>query len=99
MSTPSHQVKSKKNSVITENCYFQRKLPVIPLGKSSTIRPGEFVAAMGSPLSLHKTVTIGIVSSHLRGSKELGMNNKDMEYIQTDATIGVSFASVECVRV
>ncbi|CAG5128075.1 unnamed protein product, partial [Candidula unifasciata] len=65
------------------------KLPTIPLGKSSTIRPGEFVAAMGSPLSLHKTVTVGIVSSHLRGSKELGMNNKNMEYIQTDATIGL----------
>ncbi|CAL1529675.1 unnamed protein product [Lymnaea stagnalis] len=67
----------------------EKKLPIIPLGKSASIRPGEFVAAMGSPLSLHKTVTIGIVSSHLRGSKELGINNNDMEYIQTDATIGL----------
>ncbi|KAH9489442.1 Serine protease htra2, mitochondrial [Bulinus truncatus] len=66
-----------------------KKMTVIPLGKSSTIRPGEFVAALGSPLSLHKTATIGIVSSYLRGSKELGMNNSDMEYIQTDATIGL----------
>ncbi|RUS82152.1 hypothetical protein EGW08_010086, partial [Elysia chlorotica] len=33
-----------------------KDLPIIPLGKSSSIRPGEFVAAMGSPLSLHKTV-------------------------------------------
>ncbi|KAH9489448.1 Serine protease htra2, mitochondrial [Bulinus truncatus] len=66
-----------------------KKMTVIPLGKSSTIRPGEFVAALGSPLSLHKTATIGIVSSYLRGSKELGMNNSDMEYIQTDATISL----------
>lgn len=73
------------------------KLPTIPLGKSSTIRPGEFVAAMGSPLSLHKTVTVGIVSSHLRGSKELGMNNKNMEYIQTDATIGVSLTNSDAL--
>ncbi|GFO48658.1 serine protease htra2, mitochondrial-like protein [Plakobranchus ocellatus] len=65
-----------------------KKLPVIPLGDSSSIRPGEFVAAMGSPLSLHKTVTIGIVSSPLRASKELGMEKDKMEYIQTDATIG-----------
>ncbi|KAI8784455.1 serine protease HTRA2, mitochondrial [Biomphalaria glabrata] len=66
-----------------------KKLTTIPLGKSNTIRPGEFVAAMGSPLSLHKTATIGIVSSYLRGSKELGMSNSNMEYIQTDATIGL----------
>ncbi|KAK3764445.1 hypothetical protein RRG08_015967 [Elysia crispata] len=66
-----------------------KDLPIIPLGKCSNIRPGEFVAAMGSPLSLHKTVTIGIVSSPLRASKELGMEKDKMEYIQTDATIGL----------
>ncbi|GFR93000.1 serine protease HTRA1, partial [Elysia marginata] len=65
-----------------------KDLPIIPLGMSTNIRPGEFVAAMGSPLSLHKTVTIGIVSSPLRASKELGMDRDKMDYIQTDATIG-----------
>uniref|UniRef100_A0A3Q4GS41 Si:dkey-10b15.8 n=1 Tax=Neolamprologus brichardi TaxID=32507 RepID=A0A3Q4GS41_NEOBR len=42
---------------------------------------------MGSPFSLQNTITSGIVSSVQRGSKELGLSNSNMEYIQTDATI------------
>ncbi|XP_054456143.1 serine protease HTRA1A-like isoform X1 [Anoplopoma fimbria] len=63
------------------------KLPVLPLGRSSNLRPGEFVVAIGSPFSLQNTVTTGIVSTTQRGGKELGLRNSDMEYIQTDAII------------
>ncbi|XP_034754912.1 serine protease HTRA1A-like [Etheostoma cragini] len=63
------------------------KLPVLLLGRSSDLRPGEFVVAIGSPFSLQNTVTTGIVSTTQRGGRELGLRNSDMEYIQTDAII------------
>ncbi|KAG3263945.1 HtrA serine peptidase 1, partial [Ictidomys tridecemlineatus] len=65
----------------------QGKLPVLLLGRSSELRPGEFVVAIGSPFSLQNTVTTGIVSTTQRGGKELGLRNSDMDYIQTDAII------------
>ncbi|KAG9341843.1 hypothetical protein JZ751_018567 [Albula glossodonta] len=74
----------------------QTKLPVLLLGRSADLRPGEFVVAIGSPFSLQNTVTTGIVSTTQRGGKELGLRNSDMDYIQTDAiinvTAGISFA-------
>ncbi|KAG7480761.1 hypothetical protein MATL_G00059710 [Megalops atlanticus] len=62
-------------------------LPVLLLGRSSDLRPGEFVVAVGSPFSLQNTVTTGIVSTTQRGGRELGLKDSDMEYIQTDAII------------
>lgn len=68
----------------------QRPLPTLPLGRSSEVRQGEFVVAMGSPFALQNTVTSGIVSSVQRGGRELGLAASDMDYIQTDAAIDVS---------
>ncbi|XP_044021929.1 serine protease HTRA2, mitochondrial-like isoform X1 [Siniperca chuatsi] len=65
----------------------RKPLPTLTLAQSSDVRQGEFVVAMGSPFSLRNTITSGIVSSVQRGSKELGLSNSNMDYIQTDATI------------
>uniref|UniRef100_A0A672GF72 HtrA serine peptidase 4 n=2 Tax=Salarias fasciatus TaxID=181472 RepID=A0A672GF72_SALFA len=62
-------------------------LPVLRLGQSSDLRPGEFVVAVGSPFSLQNTVTTGIVSTAHRNGMELGFTDSDMDYIQTDAII------------
>lgn len=70
--------------------HVQTDLPVLLLGKSSDLRAGEFVVALGSPFSLQNTVTAGIVSTTQRGGKELGLEDSDMDYIQTDAIINVS---------
>lgn len=78
------------------NLWLQGKLPVLLLGRSSELRPGEFVVAIGSPFSLQNTVTTGIVSTTQRGGKELGLRNSDMDYIQTDAIINVSWAAGPC---
>uniref|UniRef100_A0A7N6C1U6 PDZ domain-containing protein n=1 Tax=Anabas testudineus TaxID=64144 RepID=A0A7N6C1U6_ANATE len=65
----------------------QKKLPVLSLGRSADLRPGEFVVAIGSPFALQNTVTTGIVSTAQRDGKELGIKDSDMDYIQTDAII------------
>ncbi|XP_042344419.1 serine protease HTRA1 [Plectropomus leopardus] len=64
-----------------------RPLPVLRLGQSSDLRPGEFVVAVGSPFSLQNTVTTGIISTAQRNGLELGFKDSDMDYIQTDAII------------
>lgn len=59
-------------------------LPAIPLGRSSQLRIGDVVLAIGNPYGLTKTVTQGIVSATGRGSLQLTTFEN---FIQTDAAI------------
>ncbi|VDM23306.1 unnamed protein product, partial [Hydatigera taeniaeformis] len=61
-----------------------KNLPVLNLASGEqAIRPGDFVIALGSPLSLSNTVTAGVVSAV---DRDLG-NRTGLKYIQTDAII------------
>ncbi|XP_018083947.1 serine protease HTRA3 isoform X3 [Xenopus laevis] len=77
----------KKSDIATIKIYPKKKLPVLLLGQSADLRPGEFVVAIGSPFALQNTVTTGIVSTAQRDGKELGLRDSDMDYVQTDAII------------
>jgi serine protease Do len=59
------------------------KLPFIELGDSASVRPGEWVVAMGNPFGLGGTVTAGIVSAL---GRDIGAGPYD-DYIQIDAPI------------
>jgi serine protease Do len=60
------------------------KLSPAKLGSSETLRPGEWVLAIGSPLGFDHTVTIGIISALSRKVPDL---NNNVQFIQTDAAI------------
>jgi serine protease DegS len=61
-------------------------LPVMPAGRSDTLRVGDIVLAIGNPYGLSQTVTQGIVSATGRG--QLGLATFE-NFIQTDAAINL----------
>ncbi len=62
-------------------------LPVVPVGNSEQLQPGEWAIAIGNPLGLDNTVTVGIISATGRSSFEVGVPDKRVGFIQTDAAI------------
>ncbi|MBC7999460.1 MAG: trypsin-like peptidase domain-containing protein, partial [Leptolyngbya sp.] len=59
-------------------------LPVAEMGTSTSLRPGEFVIAIGSPMGYDHSVTLGIVSAVGRSVTDI---NGNINFIQTDAAI------------
>jgi S1-C subfamily serine protease len=62
-------------------------LPVATLGDSDQVQVGDWAIAVGNPLGLDNTVTLGIVSTLKRSSAQVGIPDKRLEFIQTDAAI------------
>ncbi len=65
----------------------ERNLPTVALGDSDQLQPGEWSIAIGNPLGLDNTVTVGIVSAVGRSSNQVGVPDKRVEFIQTDTAI------------
>ncbi len=62
-------------------------LPVAPLGNSDVVKVGDWAIAVGNPVGLDNTVTLGIISTLNRPSSEVGIMDKRIDFIQTDAAI------------
>jgi serine protease Do len=58
-------------------------LPTVKIGSPSTVRVGEWVAAIGSPFGLENTVTAGIVSAKSRNVGDDGL----VPFLQTDVAV------------
>jgi serine protease Do len=61
----------------------QGNLPVVKLGRSSTLEPGQWVAAIGSPFGFANTITAGIVSATERALPA----ETYLPFIQTDVAV------------
>ena len=60
-------------------------LPVLTLGDSDRTRVGDVVLALGNPLGIGQTVTMGIISAK---GRQTGLSNGSFEdFLQTDAAI------------
>jgi Do/DeqQ family serine protease len=65
------------------------KLPVVTLADSDKLRVGDVVFAVGNPLAIGQTVTMGIVSAKGRHVGLLDEQRGYEDYIQTDAAINM----------
>jgi S1-C subfamily serine protease len=64
-----------------------KNLPIVSLGDSDVVKVGDWAIAVGNPFGLDNTVTLGIVSTLKRSSATVGMTDKRLDFIQTDAAI------------
>ena len=62
-------------------------LPTVTVGDSNNLQPGEWAIAIGNPLGLDNSVTVGIISATGRSSSDVGVPDKRVGFIQTDAAI------------
>ncbi|GAB4309186.1 MAG: HhoA/HhoB/HtrA family serine endopeptidase [Geminocystis sp.] len=64
-----------------------QSLPVASLGNSDQVKVGDWAIAVGNPVGLDNTVTLGIISTLNRPSSEVGILDKRIDFLQTDAAI------------
>ncbi|MDJ0741868.1 MAG: HhoA/HhoB/HtrA family serine endopeptidase [Xenococcaceae cyanobacterium MO_167.B27] len=62
-------------------------LPTATLGDSDQVQVGDWAIAVGNPVGLNNTVTLGIISTLSRSSAQVGIPDKRIDFLQTDAAI------------
>ncbi|WMJ70092.1 DegQ family serine endoprotease [Stenotrophomonas sp. 24(2023)] len=62
-----------------------KNLPTVRVGDSNSLKPGQWVVAIGSPFGLDHSVTAGIVSA--LGRSTGGADQRYVPFIQTDVAI------------
>lgn len=65
----------------------EANLPTVKLGDSRRLTPGDWAIAIGNPLGLDNTVTVGIVSAIGRPAADIGNLDLRVRFVQTDAAI------------
>ncbi|WP_337884901.1 trypsin-like peptidase domain-containing protein [Fischerella thermalis] len=59
-------------------------LPTVEIANPESVRPGQWAIAIGNPLGLQQTVTVGVISAI---DRSLNLSTRPSSYIQTDAAI------------
>ncbi|MCG9886122.1 MAG: trypsin-like peptidase domain-containing protein [Cyanobacteria bacterium] len=62
-------------------------LQPLALGRSDRLVAGQWAIAIGHPLGLDRSVTVGVVSAPRRRADWVGLGHRAVEFIQTDAAI------------
>lgn len=62
-------------------------LPTVTIGNSDAVQQGQWAIAIGNPIGLQETVTVGVISGTERSSAAIGIPDKRVGFIQTDAAI------------
>lgn len=73
-------------------------VPVAKMGDSEAVRPGEFVVAVGSPLTLSNSCSFGIVSTiHRDLAVSTGEPSGGLTYLQLDVAINQGSSGGPCI--
>jgi len=76
--------RDKETDIAVLKIEADRKLPAAEFGDSSSLKVGQWVLAVGNPMGLDRTVTLGVISGI--GRERLNLSKYE-NFIQTDAAI------------
>ena len=89
LSDKSHAIarvigRDKETDIAVLKIETDRKLPAAQFGDSRSLKVGQWVLAVGNPMGLDRTVTLGVISGI--GRERLNLSKYE-NFIQTDAAI------------